>query len=114
MKAICQNKNIDMVVLFIPTKVSVFSELIEHNPKIPNSETIDKLIDSERKIKKIIINNLQKKKIDYLDVLIPLQKALVKERIYPQHHDGHPNQNGYRVIAEEVSKYCGKYFAKID
>ncbi len=104
----CAQKYIQFVVVIIPTKEMVFSKFIEHNSKLPLNETINTLLNNERRVRKKLYQFLENNKISYVDTLLAL-RSKIKEKLYCQSGiDMHPNKNGYKVIAEEVYRSIKK------
>jgi hypothetical protein len=104
-KEICKKNNIEFVVVVIPTKETVFSEYLEHNPRIPMSDVIDKLLVSERSALAQMFDFMKQNEIAYVDPLPNLKRSLGEGLYAPSAGDMHPNRNGYRVIGESVAEY---------
>jgi hypothetical protein len=58
-------------------------------------------------INKIIKNYLDENNILNIDLLEPLRKAIPQKALYPSNHDGHPNKNGYEVMAGAIVQFLG-------
>lgn len=104
MNALCAQHHVQFIVAVIPTKETVYSRYLEHNPRVRMTAIIDKVIASERSARQTLFAQLDQANIRYVDVLPALQQASETERIYI--HSGidmHPNANGYRVIAEVLA-----------
>ncbi|TKJ42209.1 hypothetical protein CEE37_00595 [candidate division LCP-89 bacterium B3_LCP] len=108
MNEFCTEWKISLVVALIPTKESVYTDYIFNNKKFKQSEVVDKLILNERSINKIIKKYFIQNSIDFVDLLEPLQKTIGKKRIYPSNSDGHPNRNGYEVIARTIHDHLAQ------
>ncbi len=104
MYELCMKENIHFLVVLIPTKESVFSDYIQNNSVLDNSEIIDELIENERRINERVKAYFREHHIPYVDVLNLLKKAVGKEQIYPS-DDDHPNKNGYKIIASSVQQH---------
>jgi len=104
MQNLCSKKDIQFVVALIPTKENVFAEYIEDNSKINNSDAIDGVIENERQVNQLVKEYLDEHKISYVDILPALEKAVRMKTIYPQSEDGHPNAEGYEVIATAIEE----------
>ena len=102
MNMLARENGAGFLVVIIPTKESVFSELIEGNNKLLASDKIDSLIANERSVNSVVIQYFDEHGIDYIDVLPALWEGAATEQIYPTNFGGHPNRNGYRIIAETV------------
>lgn len=103
MKDICRTNNIEFLVAVIPTKEMVFSEYLEHNPKIELSEMIDKLLANERKARDATFSFFTASGIRFIDALPSLQGAVGRELYAHTAADMHPSKNGYRVIAQTIA-----------
>ena len=102
MNDICDQQQIRFVVVIIPTKELVFSDYLEHNPKLALSDVLDKLIDNERVARTKTLQFLTDAGITYVDTL-PTLKGSLEQKLYARTaSDMHPNRSGYRVIAEAV------------
>lgn len=105
MNELCKQNRIQFVVAVIPTKEMVFSDYIEHNPKLPLNDVIDKLLQSERSASAQLFQFMADDKIPYIYPL-PMLKRSVGQGLYARSAgDMHPNKNGYRVIGESVAGY---------
>jgi hypothetical protein len=51
-------------------------------------------------------------RIAYPNLLPQMQEQLTRAQLYPGNFDGHPNKNGYRVIAESIERYLRKLAPK--
>lgn len=104
MKDLCDQQQIKFVVVIIPTKEQVFSDYLEHNPKLPLHDVLDELIANERVARTKTFQALTDAGITYVDSL-PALKASLSTQLYARTAaDMHPGKNGYRVIAEAVSR----------
>lgn len=100
MNDLCQRNHVQFVVVVIPTKEQVFSEYLEHNPKIALDDTIDQLLANERLARTATFKFLGDANISYTDAL-PALKGSVEQSLYGKSAgDMHPNKNGYAVIAK--------------
>jgi hypothetical protein len=103
MNEICRQNNIQFIVVVIPTKEMVFSEYLEHNPKLRLSEVLDALLANERTARRTLFKFFDESDIRYVDTL-PALKGSVEHELYARTAaDMHPNKNGYRVIGEAVA-----------
>jgi hypothetical protein len=100
----CKQNNIEFMVVVIPVKEEVFSEYLEHNPKVPLDDVIDKLLVNDRAARQKLFQFLSDSHIPYVDPL-PELKSHVGEGLYARSAgDMHPGRNGYRVIAESIAE----------
>lgn len=99
---ICQQKHIRFLVVVIPIKEEVFSDYLEHNPKLPLSDVIDKLLANDRLARQETFEYLTETNIPYVDPLPALKRSLENELYARSATDMHPSKNGYRVIGEAI------------
>lgn len=99
-----KKNKIKLLVAIIPTKENVYAELLKKSAGT-NNITYNKLINNESKITEHLINFLNDNKINYVEPLYAMRKAVVSSTIYPAGYDGHPNGKGYEIIAKEINKY---------
>jgi len=105
MNQLAQEKEIDFLVVIIPTKESVFSEFIITSDQLGSSDKLRSLIVKEEVVNKLVKSYFTENNIAYIDVLEPLGEAAGREQIYPNNFGGHTNKNGYRIIAESINQY---------
>jgi hypothetical protein len=108
MNETCQQQHIRFVVVVIPIKEEVFSDYLEHNPKLPLSSVIDKLLPNDRLARQKTFEFLTESKIPYVDPLPALRNSMGNELYARSATDMHPGKNGYRVIGEAVSELYKK------
>jgi len=105
MNAICASNQIEFVVAIIPTKETVFARYLENNAQVAMSDILQKVIVNERLARQRLFEVLKEEGIRFVDVLPALEKASEGEKLYtPGASDMHPGRNGYRIIAEAISK----------
>lgn len=101
-------RNIQLMVLLIPTKEFVFQNFVKG--KLQSSPWLDLLWRAENEFRQNVVTFLEKNGIPMVDSLPALQKSLAAGEVpYPhstgksnRDADGHPNAIGYRDIAESV------------
>ncbi len=97
---LCHQNNVRFLLVMIPTKETVFSggakELLQN-------ETFRKVVDNETEVSARVRLYCLKHKISCL-ALADLGAHVSTDQICPSNHDGHPNANSYRLIAEAVKK----------
>lgn len=112
MNDLCRQNHTQFMVVVIPTKEMVFSDYLEHNPKVPLDDVIDKLLVNERIGREETFKFLTEANIPYVDPL-PMMKASVSQGLYASSAgDMHPNRNGYRIIGEATAAALRQYWAK--
>ncbi len=108
MNELSKKKNIEFLVVLIPTKESVYSKFIEHNSDLPSFDIIDELINNERRVNQLVKGYFRENGIAFIDVQDPLRNAAVSEQLYPNNFGGHVNKNGYRIIARTIEQYLSE------
>ncbi len=105
MNELAMQNGVRFLVVIIPTKESVYGSFIEGKKNLQYSDTIDRLLENERRVSRTAQSYFTENSIPYLDLLPPLESAARTEQIYPNNYSGHFNNNGNRVIAEAIKKY---------
>ena len=99
MQELAATRHIRFVVVLIPTKEAVFRELWR-NPS-PMFRRISEHEDRSRKLVKAFLDHHH---IEYLDALPALRDRFNRGiQPYQVSHDGHPNEQGHKAIAEFVA-----------
>jgi len=103
MDDVCHQHGVQFLVVVIPTKEMVFSDYLEHNPKVALSSVLDQLVANERLAEEITFTFLRESNIAYVNTL-PALKGAVENHLYARTTaDMHPGKNGYRVIGQAVA-----------
>lgn len=105
MNQLAIEEQIDFLVVIIPTKEAVYSKYILESDELGNSFTLNKLIQSEEVVNKLVQTYFRDHDIAYIDMLEPLRNAAATKQIYPNNFSGHSNKNGYRIIAESINSH---------
>jgi hypothetical protein len=105
----CRQNNVHFLLVVIPTKERVFSSLAK---ELLRNETLRKLVDNETEVSARVRLYCSTHKISCLEVLDDLSAHATTGQIYPNNHDGHPNGNGYSIIAEAVKKKLEQELSK--
>jgi hypothetical protein len=105
MNVYCLNHNVRLLVTLIPTKESVHAKYLESDPVLGKTAVFQSLLANERVVNATVKTFFEDRKIAYVDPLPDLQQQAGRVPLYPGNYDGHPNQNGNRVIAETVARY---------
>ena len=96
----CRLEHVDLLVVVIPTKESVFWPRVSDPDRHPQ---LRELVEDETAARARLIRRLHDVHIAVLDVLSALQAAMTQP--YPETLDGHPNPAGHRIIAEQVADW---------
>lgn len=100
----CRDSGIAFLVAVIPTKESVYAGL----GRIADSkdrEMIDRVVADEHSAIDQITRQLTALGVPNVDLLPCFRAAATNTPLYPCNFDGHPNANGYRILADVVSGY---------
>jgi hypothetical protein len=103
----CDEQGIDLVVLLIPTKISVFADYRTEARPADLQAVVRQLEDNERAARAEIEAWLDANGVVHVSALETLRGLIDEDRIYPRSEDGHPTSEGYRVLAELVSDRIG-------
>ena len=95
--------NIKLVVMLIPTKESVYAELMNSERK--STGNYARLVNMEEKARQEVLALCATDKLNCVDALPELRKAIERrQQIYPSTTESHPNAAGYRVLALRASE----------
>jgi lysophospholipase L1-like esterase len=95
--------NEKVIFTIIPTKELAFAKRIELEEIEMNDDYKDLVTAEKANLSELAGALSGIKGAQYVDVLTPLQDAVVKSaRTYPSSRDGHPMPKGYRVIANAL------------
>lgn len=99
-KNLLTSVDIELLIVFIPTKEYVYLPYME--PDL--SDAYHLLGEQESLIRQDMMDFFDTNDISYVDSLPVLREAVENDvAIYPESFDGHPNSNGYRIIAGAVA-----------
>jgi hypothetical protein len=98
----CREHGIAMMIVLIPTKVSVFVDYLAELGIRDQASAIDQLVMRETRVVDQVEGWLDDREIPYVNVLDDLRAKVASEFIYGSSSDGHPVSLGYRVIADSV------------
>jgi hypothetical protein len=98
----CRQNHVQFMVVVIPIKEEVFSEYLEHNPKVSLSDELNILMENDRLARAKTFKFLSDSEIPYVDSLPALKNSAEHELYARTAADMHPGKDGYRVIGETV------------
>ena len=112
---ICIAKNIKLLIVLMPSEIQVDKNL-QKEVEVRLNDSLYKLVDSyDNLIKSInyslpntlVKNELNRQKIQYLDLLEPFQERALRERLYKP-NDTHWNITGNLFAAQLIYEYINK------
>ncbi len=103
MNEISIKKNIAFLVLIIPTKELVYEKYFEKNND--KFKLLFKSVKNEHEARRKLKNFLNDNSISFVDATPYLQRKTGDIVPYNKNDDGHPNKNGYAIIAKTVQDY---------
>jgi len=97
------NQNVELLIVLIPTKEMVYMPFVGTDNV---NSAYQQLGEQEQAIRDELMALFDENSITYVDTLDALRNAVHDTiALYPPTFDGHPNANGYRVIAETVADF---------
>jgi hypothetical protein len=90
---------VGFTVVVIPTKDRVFAPDLLAVEGLRDADVVRRLSENESLAEAQIVSSLRARGIDVV-LTLPALRANRHDGIYPKSSDGHPNREGYRVIAE--------------
>jgi len=100
----CVERGVAMLVVILPTKVSVTASLMRELGVTKQRAAVERQVTCEAIVRERTKSRLAELGIPAVDPLPALEEAVRSEQIYPRSLDGHPNGQGYRVISEVVER----------
>jgi hypothetical protein len=101
----CREHGCRLAVVLIPTKETVFAELLLGRPSVHLREAIADLVANERRATAELRAFLDRSGIPYVDTLPALRDNLGGQLYAFSDHDMHPSRNGYRAIGEAAAAF---------
>jgi len=102
MKELCDQNQVQFLVVVIPTKETVFSPYLEPRPELHLSDVLQKVTINELQAREKMFEFFKENSISYVDALPALQASAEHQLYARTAQDMHPNRNGYGVIADAV------------
>ena len=109
----CKQNDIDLYVVVIPVKENVYWPHAMKDLKGENLERMRRLNDNLSRIRGVLFGFFEEKGIAYVDVLEPLRDGVFENVLYPE-ADGHPNGQGYKVIADSIGRVAGRAITAVE
>jgi len=103
-EALCEANGSRLVVLYVPTKESVFAERLAAQTDAPEAEAIAALLEYEARIRDRVAAHLEARGVTFLDPRPAMRAASEAGPIYPSNEGGHPISAGYHAIAKAVAE----------
>jgi lysophospholipase L1-like esterase len=96
----CADQGVDLLVMLLPTRESVYSAAVQHD--WPAEFSL--IVEQEQILRTRLQRAMQDRRIRFLDVLPHLVSAVnATPDVYPDYDDGHPLSAGYEVYATAVA-----------
>lgn len=104
MRSVASKNGMRLIVVLIPTKERVYSQLMKKAGYIDRYPRLGDAIDQENLVRDEIEGDLTQLKIETLDLLPSLEASVGENDLFPR-TDSHPNKQGYLVIAKTINRY---------
>lgn len=103
---LCIKHDIACYYVLINTKQMAYAKMINASHLEPEvKSSILEVVEAENEVRKRIIEYAAQQGLKIIEPLVTMQNEIKqKKMLYPLTEDIHPNSNGYRVIAKEISK----------
>lgn len=98
----CKQNGIDLSVAIIPVKENVYWPLVKELTS-EHRQQMRILSDNLERIRTALFRFFEENDIAYVDTLPPLRAGVRESALYPD-ADGHPNGDGYAVIADAIAR----------
>jgi hypothetical protein len=107
MRQEAEKNHMRFVVVLFPTKERAYGKLLEQAGVIGSHPQFAEVLRQEDSARNEMIGYLHGQKIEVVDLLAPLEAGLAEKDMFPT-TDGHPNPEGYRLIAETIDRYLNE------
>jgi len=104
MRSLSETDGFRLILALIPTKERVYGKLLDQAGYIAKYPRLADALHQEDVARNTIVGFLHQSNIEFVDLLPELEEEVEKRDLYPL-GDGHPNKDGYRVIAETLDRY---------
>lgn len=102
MAEVAREHEIQLMVVMLPTKESVLAVHFGHS-QLTHRDDLAREVELERSAAALLEVLLGELGVPVVAPLEALRQASRERQIYPSNRDGHPNAEGYRVVAEQVA-----------
>lgn len=107
MQSFSGKKDMRLVVALIPTKERVYAGLLRQAGVLGGHARLAEAIEQEDLVRGLVASALREDKIESVDLLPALEAGIGDRDLYSR-TDPHPNNLGYRVVAEALDRHLGK------
>lgn len=98
----CEQNGIDLSIAVIPVKENVYWPAVKELTS-EHRQQMRILSDNLDRIRTTLFRFFEENGIAYVDTLPPLRNGVLGNALYPE-ADGHPNGDGYAVIADAIAR----------
>jgi hypothetical protein len=104
MRSVAEQHAMRLIVTLIPTKERVYGKLLERAGYRDKYWRLAEALDQEDTARAWLAGILREHDIEIVNLLPALEAEVDEHDLFPL-TDGHPNKDGYRVIAETINRY---------
>lgn len=104
MRNVAEKNKFRLIVALIPTKERVYAKLLARAGYLDKYPRLANAVHQEDTARDVLFGFLRQNNIEVVDLLPELEAGVDERDPYPR-ADGHPNKDGYRIIAETVNHY---------
>jgi hypothetical protein len=104
MRAAADKEGSRLLVVLVPTRERVYGDLLTDAGYADRYPQLKRELVNEDKVRTALSKLLADQNLDVMDLLPGLAAAVKERNLYPL-TDPHPNNEGYRVIAELISRH---------
>ena len=98
----CREIGTACVFVLLPTKESVYWPIARDLLTEAGRQNVGAAVAAEQAVRKHMIAFFEQEKIQFIDPLPAMQRAARSLALYPANSDGHPNSQGYNVLAQII------------
>src|SRR5262249_37498174 len=104
MRSVAEKEAMRLIVALMPTKERVYGRLLERAGYREKYLRLAEALDQENTARAWLAGFLREHHIENVDLLPPLEAEVEEHDLVPP-TNGHPTKDGYRVIAETITRY---------